>query len=171
MLLESTIPKIDPVSWLVNGLCQLNYLAPKRDVGWVRPSWRSRHSAEPRQQNLKRYRAWFARNPVPLRPQFVSASPPSSGMSAIEKTGRRPRMTRIGLFCSLIPGPNASSLLASTGFTVLSAVGDQPPHHGVRRRCRINVESVLSSFAWSHEIGRSRQHRRTGRNIKAVRSD
>jgi len=38
------------------------------------------------------------------------------------------------LFCSLIPGANASSLPVTTGFTVLSAVGDQPPHHGVRRR-------------------------------------
>ena len=45
-----------------------------------------------------------------------------------------PARTAVDLFCSLIPGANASSLPVTTGFTVLSAVGELPPHHGVRRR-------------------------------------
>src|SRR6516162_496492 len=53
---------------------------------------------------------------------------------AASARGHPAQRAAFDLFCSLIPGANASSLPVTTGFTVLSAVGDQPPHHGVRRR-------------------------------------
>src|SRR5215471_16411598 len=79
-------------------------------------------------------------------------------------------MTQTDLFCSLIPGPNASSFSVTTGFTVLSAVGDD-----LRIMVSEGVDGSMlkacsAQLPWSHEIGRSRQHHRTGRNTKAVRS-
>jgi hypothetical protein len=50
-----------------------------------------------------------------------------------------------GRFCSLIPGLGVKlSTIIRAGPTVLSAVGASPPHDGVRRRWRINVESAVA---------------------------
>ncbi len=47
--------------------------------------------------------------------------------------------------CSLIPGLGVKlSTIILAGPTVLSAVGACPPHDGVRRRWRINVESAVA---------------------------
>jgi len=55
------------------------------------------------------------------------------------------RMSELGRFCSLIPGLGVKfSAIILAGPTVLSAVGASPPHDGVRRRWRINVESAVA---------------------------
>jgi hypothetical protein len=54
-------------------------------------------------------------------------------------------MSEMGRYCSLIPGLGVKlSTIILAGPTVLSAVGACPPHDGVRRRWRINVESALA---------------------------
>src|SRR6516225_6220688 len=54
-------------------------------------------------------------------------------------------MTASGRYCSLIPGLDVKfSRPILAGPTVLSAVGACPPHDGVRRRWRINVESAVT---------------------------
>jgi hypothetical protein len=55
----------------------------------------------------------------------------------------------VKLFTIILAGP-----------TVLSVVGACPPHDGVRRRWRINVESAVALFERSQKIGGS--HGRTG---------
>jgi hypothetical protein len=59
-------------------------------------------------------------------------------------TARLPNV-RVGRCCSLIPGLGVKlSTIILAGPTVLSAVGACPPHDGVRRRWRINVESAVA---------------------------
>ena len=53
-------------------------------------------------------------------------------------------MSFIGRCCSLIPGLGVKlSAIVLAGPTVLSAVGVNPPHDGVRRRWRFNVEIAV----------------------------
>ena len=54
-------------------------------------------------------------------------------------------MSRLCRYCSLIPGLGVKlSAIILAGPTVLSAVGACPPHDGVGRRWRINVESAVT---------------------------
>src|SRR5271163_2253935 len=74
-------------------------------------------------------------------------------------------MTALGRYCSLIPGLGVKlSTIILAGRTVLSAVGACPPHDGVRRRWRINVESAVALIGRSQRIGRSHHRHRPGRD-------
>src|SRR5271168_1023466 len=74
-------------------------------------------------------------------------------------------MSSIGRYCSLIPGLGVKlSTIILAGPTVLSAVGACPPHDGVRRRWRINVESAVALLGRSQRIGRSHHRHRPGRD-------